>query len=322
MSTFQKNSDTLIVAYINNLDNKVHLNEFLYSVAMQKYQTDLLLLHGGLSEKELEELQDIIDKPQIDLTVENPNYEEGAEGEKGNKTIVEKAASIFPVNQLLKKSEAENFADIFNEGFQYAIDNDYEFFSIAEADDVYSVYWVDTARKYAEEKPEISIFSPIIRNVIHGAFNGYYNEACWAEGMAEEAGKYDTNLLLKFNCLSPLGAIFRVKQMAETEDAIEIRNDKMFPMKRNIKLSSPYEFFLRMVYNDLEIMNIPRLGYEQRMLRKAEFSQISSKIPQNIMQLPPEKGGMSREEVQFWHKTATDAYFMEDDEEEYEFIQA
>jgi len=308
-----KKSNVLIVAYLRELPTIESLNEFLYSVAMQKHPTDLLLLHGGLSKAHMEVLQGVIDKPTITLHKPNPDFDP-ENPSKAPKVINETTQSLFPLNVVLQEVKVSTFAEVFNTGFQAAKEHGYEFMSICEPEDVYSTYWVDTALTYAKERPEIGIFTPIIRNVVFGAFQGYYNEAPWAEGMAEEAGKYDQNLMLKFNCLSPLGAIVRMKSLLESEDAIEERDEKLYPMKTNIKLTSPYEFFLRMAYNDIEIMNVPRLGYEQRIYRREEYFPTTSKLPQNLVQMPEDKGGMTQQEAQFWHKKATDAYFIEDDE--------
>lgn len=302
----QKKHNTLFVTYINELPMIESLNEFMYSVSMQREPADLLIIHSGLSNKELEILQDVIDKPTIQQVKPDPQN-------KG-KTIKEPISSIFPLNCILHEQEMELFADVFNLAFQTAVESEYDFFSIAEAGDVYNTTWLHNAKIYAQENPNIGIFTPIIRNVVNGAFQGYINEACWAEGMAEEAGKYDQNLLLKVNCINPLGAIYRVSAMTEEEDAIEERDGKLFPMKRNIKLVTPYEFFLRMTYNDISVMNIPRLGYEQRIFRREMYDPSSAKLPSNIMSLPAERGGVAQDEAQFWHKTATDAYFIEDDE--------
>lgn len=308
-----KKSNTLIVAYLRELPTLENLNEFLYSIAMQKHASDLLLLHSNLSSEHMDILQGVIDKPTI--KIEKPNPEFDVENPtKAPETIKEVSTSIFPLNVVLRPIEVSTFADVFNIGFQVAQESGYEFFSISEPEDVYSTYWIDTALKYAKEKKNIGIFTPIIRNVVLGAFQGYYNEAPWAEGLAEEAGKYDQNLLLKFNCLSPLGSVIRMESLLEAEDTIEERDGKLFPMKRNIKIASPYEFFLRMSYNDIEIMNVPRLGYEQRIYRREEYIPTTAKLPHNLIQIPVEKGGMTQQEAQFWQKKATDAYFVEEDE--------
>lgn len=304
--TEQKKHNTLIAAYFRELPQLESLNEFIYSLSMQKEPVDVLFMHGGLSQKEIDVILKVIDKPTIQMVKNKPD----SPGE----TIKESVSSTASLNYTIEKVDVTTFSEIFNIAFQTAVESGYEFMSISEPEDVYSTSWINTAQIYAKEKPDIAIFTPIIRNIVHGAFQGYYNEACWAEGMAEEAGKYDQNLLLKFNCLSPLGAMYRISSMIEEEDAIEDIDGVLFPMKSNIKLVSPYEFFLRMVYNDILTMNVPRLGYEQRILKQESYDTRSCKVPHNLLQLPEEKGGFAQKEAEFWHKTATDAYFVEENE--------
>jgi hypothetical protein len=216
-----KKSNALIAVYLRELISPENLHEFLYSVAMQKHPVDLLFMHGEISQEHMNVLQDIIDKPTINIQKPNPEFD-AENPSKAPQTVKEKASAIFPLNIFMEKVEVSTFAEIFNIGFQVAQESGYEFYSIAEPEDVYSTYWMDTALKYAQEKPEIGIFTPLIRNVVFGAFHGYYNEAPWAEGMAEEAGKYDQNLLLKFNCASPLGSVIRMNSILEADDAVEI----------------------------------------------------------------------------------------------------
>ena len=133
--------------------------------------------------------------------------------------------------------------------------------------------------------------------------------------MAEEVGKYDNNLLLKFNFAAhPLGAFYVIENMLQESGAYEDRDGLLFPMKSSIKLFNHYEFFLRSTYNDIKMMNIPRIGYELRVTSMNEYNQLSSKIPSTLLSIPPEKGGMTAKEAQFWVKYATDAYFMEEDD--------
>lgn len=302
-----KKSNTLVVAYIAEMPRIEMIHEFVYSLASQKYAVDVLLIHEGLSESELEILQEVIDKPTIKVSTADP-MKPGSPGE------MKEMSAIFPLNYTLVQNKLESFPDVFNLAFQSAMESGYEFFSIMEPDDVMSISWIKTAQTYAVENPEVGIFSPIIRNTVHGAFQGYFNEAVWAEGMAEEAGKYDQTLLLQFNCVTPLGAVYRVSSLLKEEDAIEERDGIKFPMKNGIKLVSSYEFFLRMVYNDIKVMNVPRAGYEMRILRRDKAIPTSAKIPPNITSLPKEVGGFTQKEANFWLKSATDAYFIESDE--------
>ena len=91
------------------------------------------------------------------------------------------------------------------------------------------------------------------------------------------------------------------------------------PMKKTMNVASVYEFFLRLTYNDVKIINIPRIGYEMRVLRKENFDRCGVKLPANFREIPIEKGGFSQEEIMFWMKSATDNYFFEKDDTSMKF---
>jgi len=88
----------------------------------------------------------------------------------------------------------------------------------------------------------------------------------------------------------------------------------LYTMKSGIKLFNYYEFFLRSSYNDIKMMNVPRIGYELRVTDLNYYDPRSSKIPNTLLSLPKENGGVTAEEAQFWAKYATDAYFMDEDD--------
>jgi len=309
----RKNSDVLVGMLVRGPVNDM-LNESLYSIAMQYLPVNLLILHTGLSDEDMEKLKKIASNPTVrvkgnKIKVKN---EDGVEVEKDE--VIEESASnslTYDIQQI----EASNFADVFNKVFQTAIELEYKYMSITEPEDVYSLKWFELAEEWHKENPEISIFTPLVKNMQFGAFQGFINESCWAEGMAEEVGKYDNNLLLKFNFAAhPLGAFYVIENMLQESGAYEDRDGLLFPMKSSIKLFNHYEFFLRSTYNDIKMMNIPRIGYELRVTSMNEYNQLSSKIPSTLLSIPPEKGGMTAKEAQFWVKYATDAYFMEDND--------
>lgn len=308
-----KNSDVLVGMLVRGPVNDL-LNESLYSIAMQYLPVNLLILHTGLSEEDMAKLQAIAKNPTVrvkgkKVAVKN---EDGTETEKDE--VIEESASNS-LNYVIEQIEAKNFADVFNKVFQTAVEHGYKYMSITEPEDVYSLKWFELAEEWHKENPEISIFTPLVKNMQFGAFQGFMNESCWAEGMAEEVGKYDNNLLLKFNFAAhPLGAVYVMENLTKESGAYENRDGKLFPMKSSIKLFNHYEFFLRSTYNDNKMMNIPRIGYELRVISMNEYNHLSSKVPNTLLSIPPEKGGMTAKEAQFWVKYATDAYFMEEDD--------
>jgi hypothetical protein len=130
------------------------------------------------------------------------------------------------------------------------------------------------------------------------------------EGMSEEAGKFDLNLLQRFNCVNPLGAVYRVEAINEYA---EKKDGESKPMKESMKLSHYYEFFLRMIYDDVKVMTIPRIGYEIKMVNKEYFTDSSCKVPQNLAIIPEDKGGTNPEEVKFWFELAKKEFFYDED---------
>jgi hypothetical protein len=74
-------------------------------------------------------------------------------------------------------------------------------------------------------------------------------------------------------------------------------------LKKTIKLTFIYEFLLRLTYNSVSIMTIPRLGYKHTNLREGS-------IFWNY-KFGEEK--MVDDEVRFWIQTAKKEYFFSDD---------
>jgi len=316
-----KNSDILVGMFVRNIEHAGFLNESLFSIAMQNSPVNLLILHSDLSDADVEKLHAIAKNPTVQMRTKNKikvKNEDGTETEK-EEIVTESATNVL--NYVVEKVEASNFSDVFNKVFQAAVEHGYKYASITEPEDVYSLRWFELVETWHDENPEISMFFPLIKHMNFGAFHGFMNESCWADGMAEEVGKYDNNLLLKFNFAAhPLGATCVIDNMLKGSAAYETKADGLlYPMKHSIKLFNYYEFFLRSAYNDNKMMNIPRIGYEMRVVELQSYDQRSSKIPHTLLSLPADKGGLSAEEAQFWGKYATDAYFMEEDNSEIKY---
>lgn len=301
--------------FIRNIEHDNLLHESLYSIAMQHMPVNLMIIHDGLSDEDLKKLEAIASNPTVRVKTNKKvkvQNEDGSETEK-DEVVTESAGSSL--NYTIVKQDATNFSDVFNLTFQAAVKHGYKYMSITEPEDVYSLSWFELADEWSKENPEISMFLPLIKHMNFGAFQGFMNESCWAEGMAEEVGKYDNNLLLKFNFAAhPLGAVMVIPTMLEQKDAYEERDGEYYPMKSGIKLFNYYEFFLRSTFHDMKVMNIPRIAYELRVIDIHQYDPRSSKIPTTLLSLPKEKGGVSAAEAQFWSKYATDAYYMEEDD--------
>jgi hypothetical protein len=302
-----KQSNCLVAMYLYEMPLNNSVAECFYSIAEQTKPVDVVIFTHGLTPEQVATLRGIAESPYYTLTKRAENGE----------TTEEKIPSTKIMNHIFIESpESMSFAKIFNETFNLALEAGYESISLAEAEDSLSLKWFEMADVYATENPEIGIFLPLIRNSINGTFTGLLNEAAWAEGMSEEAGKVDINLLMRFNCINPLGAIYKVESVKEYAES---KGEKFFPMKESMKLSHYYEFFLRMIYNDLKVMTIPRLGYELRIVRKENYTDSTCKLPQDITAYPIGRGGISPEEGRFWFELAKKEYFFDEDrKKEYE----
>jgi hypothetical protein len=292
-------NNILVGFYLDKIKHEGQIAECLYGLAKQTYPVDVVLLDGGLSDKEVEALIKIASKPSVKVVRADEN---------GNPVEEVMEAEAISVN--IVKTGKSNFSKVFNDLFNLAKEGGYEAFSIIESDDVVGSSWYSIANTYMQENEEIGFFLPMIRNFQNGGLVGLMNEACWAEGISEEAGKFDMNLMLRFNCANPLGGLYRVNSL---EEYSEEKDDKLYPMKESIKLSHYYEFFLRMIYNDIKMMTVPRIGYDFRVNNMQEFNHSSSKVPSNITAIPSNKGGMGAHETSFWVDLAKKEYFFDQD---------
>lgn len=295
-----KQGKYLVGIYIDKIEKNSNLASCLYSIANQTIPVDLVVYTNGLTTDEILDLKKLAEKPYVGF------FEKNEQGHIEEKRV----DSEKSVNCVFVETPTINFSKIFNKTFNLALENGYEGISIAEPEDGYSVKWFEIADIYMQENEDISIFTPIIRNMANGAFSGVMNESPWVEGMSEEAGKFDLNLLQRFNCANPLGAVYRVSSI---DEYAEKQDGESKPMKESIKLSHYYEFFLRMIYDDVKIMTIPRIGYELKLSNKDYFTDSSCKVPQNLAILPEDKGGLSSEEARFWFELAKKEFFYDED---------
>jgi len=295
-------NNILVGFYLDKIKNEDDLNGCLFGLANQIHAVDIVVLDGGLSNDELEKLTEIAKKPVV-TTIETD--EDG--NPKENKIEANGSVKLNIV-----KTGTSNFSKVFNDLFNIALEREYEGMSVVEVDDALGANWYNIANEYMQENEEVGFFLPLVRNWKNGAVMGLMNDACWAEGFSEEAGKFDMNLLLKYNCANPLAGVYRVEEL---EEYSEEKDGRYYPMKESFKVSNYYEFFLRMIYNDIKVMTVPRVGYDFRVKDVEEFSHSSSKIPNNLGAIEPDKGGLSNDEIHFWMELAKKEYFFDQDRE-------
>lgn len=136
-----------------------------------------------------------------------------------------------------------------------------KYFSILEFDDEYSHTWFKNVKTYIKNKPEFSIFLPIV-NFINktGNNSGTVNEIIWAMSFSNEIGVIDEDTLQSYYDFSTCGGVFR------TDDFIGIGM-----LKPSIKLSFWYEFLLRATSKSLKIFVIPKNGYYHLVEREGSI---------------------------------------------------
>jgi len=294
------NSNILVGLYLEDIQHEGQLNECFFGLASQTHPVDVVVLDGGLSDKDIATITKTAKKAVVKSVVTNKD------GDPEEKVL--KAENS--INLSIVKSTTSNFSKVFNDIFNLALEGGYEAMSVMETGDAVGASWYGVADLYMKENDEVGFFLPMAKNWQNGSLIGLQNEACWAEGMAEEAGKFDMNLLLRFNCANPLGGVYRVSELEEYSEEVDGR---FLPMKESIKVSHYYEFFLRMVYNDVKMMTVPRVGYDFRVNEGKEFKHSSSKIPGNITQLSPDAGGITANEAAFWMDISKKEYFFDED---------
>jgi glycosyltransferase involved in cell wall biosynthesis len=165
--------------------------------------------------------------------------------------------------------------------------------SLFEFDDEYSSIWFKNVKKYAESFPQVQAFLPVVVETNEqGVFAGFTNEATFAANFSQEIGFLTNDTLQNYQNFQTAGCVIK-KSVIEDFGGF----------KSSIKLTFVYEFLLRLTYNSVPIMTIPRLAYKHTNLREGS-------IFWNYKNSEPK---MLEDEVKFWVATAKKEYFFTDD---------
>jgi len=222
-----------------------------------------------------------------DITVIIPLHEinETTEGLYSNAiTSIEKQL-VKPTSVMIvtpKGGSASEFAKNFNYGsiseLVSVVENDGEtdfssqmnfgvkrckttWFSLLEFDDEYSSIWFKNVDEYIEAYPDVELFLPMIVDVdTSGTFIGFTNEAVWANSFSDELGILDKEALLTYQQFNIDGMVMK------TETYLNFGG-----IKKNMKLTFIYEFLLRMTFNSVRTMTIPKLGYKHLNQREGSL---------------------------------------------------
>jgi glycosyltransferase involved in cell wall biosynthesis len=193
------------------------------------------------------------------------------------------------VTKLLWDQEP-NYANQVNFGIKNAKGT---WVSLFEFDDEYSSIWFKNVKKYVESFPEVQMFLPVVVETDEkGLFAGFTNEATFAANFSQEMGILTNDTLQEYQNFQTAGSIIK-KSVIEDFGGF----------KPSIKLTFIYEFLLRLTYNSVSVMTIPRLGYKHVNLREGSI----------FWNYKFGDSKMVEDEVKFWIQTAKREYFFTDD---------
>lgn len=182
----------------------------------------------------------------------------------------------------------------YSEQVNYGIKNSKgKWVSLFEFDDEYSSIWFKNVLKYTEAYPEVEMFLPVVVETDEkGVFAGFTNEATFAANFTQEVGYLTNDTLQNYQNFQTAGSVFK-KEVIENFGGF----------KPSIKLTFIYELLLRLTYNSVSIMTIPKLGYKHTNLREGSIFW-NYKYGESVM---------SEDEVKFWIQTAKREYFFTED---------
>jgi glycosyltransferase involved in cell wall biosynthesis len=183
-----------------------------------------------------------------------------------------------------------NYASQINYGVEQAKGT---WVSLFEFDDEYSSIWFNNVKKYSESYPDVQMFLPVVVEVDDkGMFAGFTNEATFAANFTQEMGFLTNETLQDYQNFQTAGSVIK-KSVFEDFNGF----------KPSIKLTFVYEFLLRLSYNSVSIMTIPKLGYKHVNMREGSI----------FWTYKNGENKMIEDEVKFWIQTAKKEYFFTDD---------
>jgi len=190
----------------------------------------------------------------------------------------------------LEWKEEPNFAKQINFGIKNA---ESEWVSFFEFDDEYSSIWFKNVERYSKIYTDVKSFLPIVIDVDNkNMFAGFTNEATFASNFSQEIGYLTNDTLHDFQNFQTSGMVIKKEVIEEFGG-----------FKSNFKLTFVYEFLLRMTFNSVKIMTIPKIGYKHINLREGSIFW-NYKYGSNIL---------TENEVKFWVESAKKEYFFKDE---------
>jgi hypothetical protein len=177
----------------------------------------------------------------------------------------------------------------------------YKWVSILEFDDEYSSIWFKNVSRYVESYPDVKAFLPLVVDTDEkGVFAGFTNEATFAANMNSEIGILTNEVLMNYQNFQTSGTVFDKSLF-----------DDFGGFKKSIKLTFVYELLLRLTYNSVNIMTIPRIGYKHSNMREGSI----------FWNYKFGSSPMTQDEVSFWIESAKKEHFFKEDRDiKYELV--
>ena len=187
---------------------------------------------------------------------------------------------------LVKNEGAFDFCSQINLGVKNAKS---KWVSILEFDDEYSSIWFKNVDDYTKAYPEIEAFLPLVVDTDEkGLFVGFTNEATFAVSINTEMGYLTNDTLLNYQNFQSSGMVIKKSTFEDNGG-----------FKPSIKLTFVYEYLLRLTYNSVKIMTIPRIGYKHMNLRQGSIFWNYQNGDNNL----------TDDEVSFWIESAKKEHF-------------
>jgi hypothetical protein len=164
-----------------------------------------------------------------------------------------------------------------------------QWISLFEFDDEYSSIWFKNVKRYSESYSDYDGFLPLVIDTDEkGVFAGFTNEATFAVSMNSEMGILTNELLTNYQNFQSSGMVIK-KSTYEDNGGF----------KPSVKLTFVYEFLLRLTYNSVKMMTIPRIGYKHTNMREGSIFWNYKFGEEKI----------SDDEVSFWLESAKKEHF-------------
>jgi glycosyltransferase involved in cell wall biosynthesis len=211
-------------------------------------------------------------------------------GEESLKSILDNYDYSGLTVNLIENKGNTDFATQVNLGVSKSKS---EWVSICEFDDEYASIWFKNVNRYLNAYPEVEGFLPLVVDIDEkGVFAGFTNEATFAANMNSNIGFLTNELLINYQNFQTSGMVIKKSVYEEFGG-----------FKSSMKLTFVYEFLLRLTYNSVKIMTIPRIGYKHMNMREGSifwnYKNSENKITEN--------------EATFWIESAKKEHFFVND---------